>query len=107
MSKRSVRNKNIIKIKQTIEAKRDEFTDYLEKHNVIDNLTEVLINLYEEGEKPKFPIDYLKKNLKSCSAGENEVILQNNKLREENKRLKAKVTELEKTYEKLKKELGN
>ena len=78
----------------------------MEKHNVIDNLTEVLINLYEEGEKPKFPIDYLKKNLKSCTAGENEVILQNNRLREENKRLKARVSELEKTYEKLKKELG-
>ena len=45
--------------------------------------------------------------MKSCSAGENEVILQNNKLREENKRLKAKVSELEKTYEKLRKELGN
>ena len=45
--------------------------------------------------------------MKSCSAGENEVILQNNKLREENKRLKAKVSELEKAYEKLKKELGN
>jgi len=49
----------------------------------------------------------LKKNLKSCSAGENEVILQNNRLREENKRLKARVNELEKTYEKLKKELGS
>ena len=48
----------------------------------------------------------MKKNLKSCSAGENEVILQNNRLREENKRLKARVSELEKTYEKLKKELG-
>ena len=45
--------------------------------------------------------------MKSCSAGENEVTLQNNKLREENKRLKAKVSDLEKTYEKLKKELGN
>ena len=43
--------------------------------------------------------------MKSCSAGENEVILQNNKLREENKRLKARVNELEKTYEKIKKEL--
>ncbi len=49
----------------------------------------------------------MKKNLKSCSAGENEVILQNNRLREENKRLKARVNELEKTYEKLKKELGS
>ena len=49
----------------------------------------------------------MKKNLKSCSAGENEVILQNNRLREENKRLKARVNELEKIYEKLKKELGS
>ena len=69
-------------------------------------MTEVLINLFEEGEKPKFPVDYLKKNLKSCTAGENEVILINNKLREENKKLKNKVNELEKVYDKLKKELG-
>ena len=90
---------------KTIEHKRDEFTEYLDKNNVIDNLTEVLINLYEEGEKPKFPTDYLKKNLKSCSAGENEVILINNRLREENKRLKQKVTDLEKQLDKLQKEL--
>ena len=69
-------------------------------------MTEVLINLFEEGEKPKFPVDYLKKNLKSCTAGESEVILINNKLREENKKLKNKVNELEKVYDKLKKELG-
>ena len=89
---------------KTIEAKRDEFTDYLERHNVIDNLTEVLISLYEEGEKPKFPTDYVKKHLKSCSAGENEILLQNNKLREENKKLKARLQEVEKTFEKLQKE---
>ena len=63
-----------------------------------------MISLYEEGEKPKFPTDYIKKNLKSCTAGENEVILQNNKLKEENKRLKAKVSELEEIYDKLKRE---
>ena len=89
---------------QTIEGKRDEFTAYLEKSGVVDNLTEVLINLYEEGEKPKFPTDYIKANLKSSNAGENEVIIQNNKLREENKKLKQRVAELEKTIEKMKKE---
>ena len=51
------------------------------------------------------PFHYVKKHLKSCTAGENEVILINNKLREENKRLKAKVTDLEKTLDKLKKDL--
>ena len=70
----------------------------------MDNLTEVLINLYEEGEKPKFPTDYIKANLKSSNAGENEVIIQNNKLREENKKLKQRVAELERTIEKMKKE---
>ncbi len=89
---------------QTIEGKRDEFTAYLEKSGVVDNLTEVLINLYEEGEKPKFPTDYIKANLKSSNAGENEVIIQNNKLREENKKLKQRVAELEKIIEKMKKE---
>ena len=77
----------------------------MDKHNVIDNLTEVLINLYEEGEKPKFPTDYLKKHLKSCNAGENEVILINNRLRDENRRLKQKVSDLEKHLEKLQKDL--
>ena len=70
----------------------------------MDNLTEVLINLYEEGQKPKFPTDYIKANLKSSNAGENEVIIQNNKLREENKKLKQRVAELERTIEKMKKE---
>ena len=68
-------------------------------------MTQVLINLYEEGEKPKFPTDYVKKNLKSCTAGDNEVILINNRLREENKRLKNKVADLEKTLDKLQKDL--
>ena len=44
--------------------------------------------------------------MKSSSAGENEVILQNNKLREENKKIKQRVAELEKIVEKMKKE-GN
>ena len=97
----------IIKITiQTIEGKRDEFTSYLEKSGVVDNLTEVLINLYEEGEKPKFPTDYIKANLKSSNAGENEVIIQNNKLREENKKLKQRVAELEKLVERMKKEIN-
>ncbi len=68
-------------------------------------MTEVLINLYEEGEKPKFPTDYVKKHLKNSTAGDNEVILINNRLREENKRLKQRVTDLEKQLDKLQKDL--
>ena len=61
--------------------------------------------MYEEGEKPKFPTDYVKKNLKNSTAGSNEVILINNRLREENKRLKQKVSDLEKMLDKLQKDL--
>ena len=84
---------------------KDDFTNYLEKAGVVENLTEVLNNLYDEIDKPKFPTEYIKANLKSSSAGENEVIAQNNKLRNENRQLKQRIIELEKNIEKVKKEI--
>jgi hypothetical protein len=38
---------------QTIEAKKDEFRNYLEKTGVIDQLTRTLVSLYEESDKPQ------------------------------------------------------
>ena len=84
---------------------KDDFTNYLEKAGIVENLTEVINNLYDETDKPKFPTEYIKANLKSSSAGENEVIAQNNKLRNENRQLKQKIIELEKNIEKVKKEI--
>ena len=43
------------------------------------------MNLYEEANKPKFPTEYIKSNLKSSNDEDNEIINQNNKIREENK----------------------
>lgn len=37
---------------KTIEAKKDEFRNYLEKTWVVDNLTRVLVSLYEETDRP-------------------------------------------------------
>jgi hypothetical protein len=37
---------------KTIEAKKDEFRSYLEKTGVVDQLTRVLVSLYEENDKP-------------------------------------------------------
>ncbi len=37
---------------QTIEAKKDEFRNYLEKTGVVDTLTKVLVSLYEESDRP-------------------------------------------------------
>ena len=61
----------------------------------------MLINLYEENDRPKFPVDYIKANLKTSKVTENESIIQNNKLREENRKLRQKIVELEKTKEKI------
>ena len=93
------------KIKSIFIQQKDDFTSYLEKAGVVDNLIEVINNLYDEGDKPKFPTEYIKGNLKSSSAGENEVIAQNNKIRNENRQLKQKIIELEKSIEKVKKEI--
>ncbi len=48
---------------QTTEQKKDEFRKYLEKNGVIDQLTKVLVGLYEEQEKPGNVVEFIKRNL--------------------------------------------
>ena len=48
---------------QISDQKKDEFRKYLEKAGVVDQLTKVLVGLYEEGEKPAAPLDFIKKCL--------------------------------------------
>lgn len=43
------------------DSKKEEFRRYLEKTNVIDALTKVLVGLYEEPERPVNAIDYIRK----------------------------------------------
>ncbi len=38
---------------KTIEGKKDDFRNYLESTGVVDQLTRVLVSLYEENERPK------------------------------------------------------
>ncbi|KAL0961955.1 hypothetical protein UPYG_G00333860 [Umbra pygmaea] len=45
------------------ESKREQFRRYLEKAGVIDSLTNVLVALYEEPEKPNNALDFLKDHL--------------------------------------------
>ena len=45
------------------DSKREEFRKYLEKAGVVDALTKVLVNLYEEPEKPNNALDFLFHNL--------------------------------------------
>ena len=41
------------------DSKREEFRKYLEKAGVVDGLTKVLVNLYEEPEKPNNALEFV------------------------------------------------
>ena len=84
---------------QTTEGKKEEFRKYLERSGVIDQLTRVLVGLYEEPEKPQNAVDYIKKCLGAPSDNDVEA------LRTENEELKSKLLEMEKKVESLTNEL--
>lgn len=83
------------------EESAKEFRKYLEKAGVIDQLTRVLVGLYEEPEKPNNAIDFIKGTLGAPSDTDVE------KLQQENDELKGKVQDLEKKVEELQQELEN
>ena len=93
---------------KTIKKKKDEFRAYLEKTGVVDQLTKVLVSLYEETDKPTNPLEFIKRNMSAP-----EEIDQDNlkneylKLKEENEKLRQRVTELQKQIEALKGDEGN
>ena len=84
---------------QTTEQKKEEFRKYLERAGVIDNLTKVLVGLYEEPEKPGNPIEFIKKCLGAPSDTDVE------SLKAENEELKRQKAELEKKIDNLQKDL--
>eukprot|EP00796_Vickermania_ingenoplastis_P005473 gene5472-3947_t len=76
------------------EAKKEEFRKYLESSQVVDALTRVLVNLYEEPDRPEDPVEYVKKVLGGASAADYEALQQENaRLRAEVESLKKKVAE--------------
>lgn len=84
---------------QTTEQKKEEFRKYLEKAGVIDQLTKVLVGLYEEPEKPGNVIDFIKKSLGAPSDTDVEQLMA------ENEELKRQKSELEKKIESVQYEL--
>ena len=84
---------------QTTEQKKEEFRKYLEKAGVIDQLTKVLVGLYEEPEKPGNVIEFIKKSLGAPSDTDVEQLMA------ENEELKRQKMELEKRLETLSMEL--
>ncbi|CAD8098492.1 unnamed protein product [Paramecium primaurelia] len=82
---------------QTTDSKKEEFRKYLEKAGVIDQLTRVLVGLYEEPEKPNNAIDYVKKYLGSpVDIDVDKLKLEYEKLKDENIRLKREIADLKK-----------
>ena len=84
---------------QTTEQKKEEFRKYLERTGVIDNLTKVLVGLYEEPEKPGNAIEFIKKCLGAPSDTDVEA------LSAENEDLRRQKTDLEKKFEELQKNI--
>ena len=83
------------------ETKKEEFRKYLERAGVIDQLTRVLVGLYEEPEKPSNAIDFIK----GCLGAPSDTDVE--KLKAENDELKDKVRDLERRVEELQHELEN
>ena len=84
---------------QTTEQKKEEFRKYLERAGVIDQLTKVLVGLYEEPEKPGNAIEFIKKYLGAPSDTDVEA------LKAENDGLKKERLDLEKRIEQLRGDL--
>lgn len=84
---------------QTAEQKKEEFRKYLEKSGVVDQLTKVLVGLYEEPEKPHNSVDFIKKCLGAPSDTDIDT------LKADNDDLKAQRAELHKRIEALQREL--
>ena len=81
---------------QTTEQKKEEFRKYLEKAGVIDQLTKVLVGLYEEPEKPGNVIEFIKKSLGAPSDSDvDSLMAENEMLKKTQEELNAKIQGLE------------
>lgn len=94
---------------QSPEQRKDEFRRYLEKSGAIESLTTVLVNLYEETDKPLESTEYIRRSLNdsfggsaaSAGGGVARVVVENEKLRKENSEMKKKMHDLTRTIETL------
>ncbi|OHT07219.1 hypothetical protein TRFO_01381 [Tritrichomonas foetus] len=75
--------------------KRDSFRKYLDDGGVIDSITRVLVNLYEQQQIPEDLLSYVRQFLGSPQGVNVESLKQENeKLKEEHERLEKRLQEL-------------
>ncbi|XP_060525546.1 c-Myc-binding protein homolog [Cylas formicarius] len=82
------------------EGKREEFRKYLEKNGVMDALTKVLVNLYEEVDKPEDALEFIRDKLATIAGLEPQKQVQK-KLDEANDRIKDLEDQLKSLSDKL------
>ena len=81
---------------QTTEQKKEEFRKYLERAGVIDQLTKVLVGLYEEPEKPGNAIEFIKKCLGAPSDTDVDSLkAENEELRRQKRELEIRIDDLQ------------
>ena len=76
-------------------AQREEFRDYLDKAGIVEELTRVLVDLYEEPRRPDNPFEFIREHLGIPDGVDVDA------MRIENEELKAKTEELEATIDAL------
>ena len=87
---------------QPLESKKEEFRKYLESAGVVDQLTRVLVGLYEEPEKPANALEFIKKYLGSpADVDAEKLALEYEKIKQENETLRLRVEQLEQELESL------
>eukprot|EP00049_Salpingoeca_infusionum_P000420 m.39807 g.39807 ORF g.39807 m.39807 type:complete len:105 (-) comp10360_c0_seq1:60-374(-) len=86
----------------TIDAKKEEFRNYLDKGGVVDALTKALVGLFEEPEKPANPIEFLTQHFSPTDSSGTDIealIKENEDLKAEKEEMLARIHELEKQLE--------
>ncbi len=79
------------------EQRKEEFRRYLEKENVVEAITKVLVGLYEEPERPADAVGFVKKYFGGPMGIDIEATKQENQeLKDENNELKKIIKELSK-----------
>ena len=77
-----------------VDAKKEEFRQYIERAGITDAITKALVMLYEENDKPEDPLAYFR-NALSTMADDRMTALEQQlaKLKEENQELREKLEE--------------
>ena len=77
---------------QNLETKREQFRAYLEKEGILESISKALVTLYEESDKPKEALAFVRKNI--AAADLDSMKAQVETLSQENEKLKSEVASL-------------